>query len=297
MREATDWLEHDPVGRVVLLLICALAIMAAVKILQRFANIRIADRDFRYRTRKLIVGAGYVAFAIACVIEYGPRTSNFTVVAGLVSAGLAFALQEVITSFAGYIAISFGGFFHIGDRVEFGGIKGDVVDVSALRTTLVELGEWVHSDLYTGRVVRVTNGFIFKQPVYNYSGDFRFLWDEFTLPVSYDSDHRLTRSILSEVATDVTAEFVERAKNDWTSFMASFAVRNEDLTPVVTLVVTSNYIEFTVRYLVPYESRRRVRDAIFTRVFDRLQENRDKIQLGSTTMAVTVSQSAPKGSP
>jgi small-conductance mechanosensitive channel len=101
---------------------------------------------------------------------------------GVAGAGIAFALQEVIGSVAGWIAISFGGFYRPGDRVQVGGIKGDVIDIGILRTTLMELGEWVNSDLYSGRIVRVANSFVFKQPVFNYSGDFPFLWDELRLP-------------------------------------------------------------------------------------------------------------------
>jgi hypothetical protein len=84
---------------------------------------------------------------------------------------------------AGWIAVSLGGFYKVGDRVELGGIRGDVVDIGFLRTTLFEVGEWVDGDLYNGRVVRVANSFIFKEPVVNYSGDFPFLWDELHVPV------------------------------------------------------------------------------------------------------------------
>jgi small-conductance mechanosensitive channel len=55
----------------------------------------------------------------------------------------------------------------------------------------MELGEWVQSDLYTGRIVRIANSFVFKEPVFNYSGDFPFLWDEVKIPVKYGSDRAL----------------------------------------------------------------------------------------------------------
>ena len=52
-------------------------------------------------------------------------------------------------------------------RVQLGGIKGDVIDIGVLRTTLMELGQWVDGDLYNGRIVRVANSFVFKEPVFN----------------------------------------------------------------------------------------------------------------------------------
>jgi small-conductance mechanosensitive channel len=55
-------------------------------------------------------------------------------------AGIAFAIQEVIASIAGWVAMSFGRFCKIGDRVQLGGIKGDVIDIEMLRTTIMECG-------------------------------------------------------------------------------------------------------------------------------------------------------------
>jgi small-conductance mechanosensitive channel len=113
---------------------------------------------------------------------------------------VALALQEVITSLAGFFAVTLANFYKPGDRVQIGGIRGDVIDVSLIRTTLMEIGGWVDGDLYNGRVVRVTNSFVFKEPVYNYSAEFPFLWDEIHFPVRYGSDYRLTRKVMQEVA-------------------------------------------------------------------------------------------------
>lgn len=112
---------------------------------------------------------------------------------GVAGAGIAFALQEVITSVAGWIALSFGQFYTIGDRVQLGGIKGDVIDIGMLRTTIMEIGEQVKGDQYTGRIVRITNSFVCQGPVYNYSADFPFVWDEITVPIKYGGDHNLAR--------------------------------------------------------------------------------------------------------
>ena len=71
----------------------------------------------------------------------------------------------------------------------------------------MEIGEWVSADLYSGRVVRVPNSSLFKSPVFNYSGDFPFLWDELTLPVRYGSDWELARDILQLVADEVVAGY------------------------------------------------------------------------------------------
>jgi len=143
------------------------------------------DSDSRYYGRKLITFSGYLAGFVFITIVFKDRLGGLTVAIGVASAGITFSLQEVIASVAGWIAISAGGFYNPGDRVQIGGSKGDVIDIGILRTTLMELGEWVESDLYTGRIVRIANSFVFKAPVFNYSGDFPYLWDEIKIPVKY----------------------------------------------------------------------------------------------------------------
>lgn len=121
-----------------------------------------------------------------------PNCSGQTVT----GAGIAVALQAVIASLAGWVAIAFGRFYSTGDRIQLGGVKGDVIDIGILRTTLMEVGQWVDGDLYNGRIVRIANSFVFKEPVFNYSADFPFLWDEIKLPIRYGSGWAYTSTVL-----------------------------------------------------------------------------------------------------
>ena len=95
-----------------------------------------------------------------------------------------------------------------------GGIKGDVIDVRVLRTTIMEIGGWVDGDLYDGRMVRIANSFVFKEPVYNYSSDFPFLWDEIKVPIQYGSDYALAREILCDAAIEVVGDYSKKAEKN-----------------------------------------------------------------------------------
>ena len=105
-----------------------------VKFLQRSLTRRFQDADTRYRVRKFITLLGYLAAAFVIANVYSDRLAGLTVAFGVAGAGIAFALQEVIASVAGWIAISFGQFYKPGERVQLGGIKGDVIDIGVLRT-------------------------------------------------------------------------------------------------------------------------------------------------------------------
>ena len=143
----------------------------------------IPDADIRYRVRKVITFVSYLVIALFLTIVFNDRLGQLTIVLGVVGAGIAFALQEVIASFAGWLAISSGQFYKPGDRVQLGGIMGDVIDISILRTTVIEIGAWGKADQYNGRIVRIANSFVFKELVFNYSANFAFVWDEITIPV------------------------------------------------------------------------------------------------------------------
>ncbi len=242
--------------------------------------------DSRYRLRKFISFVSYALIILLIAVVFSDRLGNFSVALGVAGAGVAFALQEVIASFAGWFAITFAGFYNPGDRVQLGGIKGDVIDVSFLRTTLMEVGEWVSADLYSGRVVRVANSFIFKEPVFNYSGEFPFLWDEITIPVKYGSDHHLARTILDEVAADTVSEYSKNAHTAWKGFSKQFLLEDATVEPIVTLMRNDNWMEFTLRYVVNFKLRRRTKDKLFTKILDEFNRSKGKVEIASTTLQI-----------
>ena len=159
---SSGWLSDPLVAKLATALLGVGALILLVRLTQGSLIRRLDDPDSRYYGRKLVSLSGYAVGIVFLSLVFKDRLGGLTVAIGVASAGIAFALQEVIGSVAGWIAISFGGFYKPGDRVQLGGIKGDVIDIGILRTTLMELGEWVASDLYTGRIVRIANSFVFK---------------------------------------------------------------------------------------------------------------------------------------
>ncbi len=268
--------------------ITAFASFLAVIVVSRFIKASITKyvrvSDTRYRLRKFITFGSYVLIILLLTIIFNDRLGNLTVAMGVAGAGVAFALQEVIASFAGWFAITFAGFYKPGDRVQLGGIKGDVIDVSFLRTTLMEVGEWVKADLYSGRVVRVANSFVFKEPVLNYSGEFPFLWDEITVPVKYGSDHHLARQILKNIAGETIGDYTKNASIAWKEFSKEFLLEDASVEPIVTLVLNDNWMEFTLRYVVDFKVRRRTKDKLFTKILDGFEKTDGKVKIASTTL-------------
>ena len=243
-----------------------IVVLAAGTAIRRLVIGRIEDVDVRYRTRKVITSSMWVAAAVLAAGQFSDAFAGLSAALGIAGAGIAFALQEVIASAAGWLAIQFGGFFKVGERVQLGGIKGDVIDVGILRTTMMEVGQWVDGDLYNGRVVRVANSFVFKEPVFNYSAGFPFLWDEVKIPVKYGCDAPFARETLTAIADELTAGWREEARTRWAEMVRDFRLEDARLEPIVTLVLNDNWMEFTVRYVTHYHRRRVTKDALFHRI-------------------------------
>lgn len=277
------WLLDPLVGKLVAICIALVVTFTVVRFAQRSVARYVKDVDTRYRARKFVSFLGYAAAIMVLATVFSDRLGGFTVAFGVAGAGVAFALQEVIASIAGWVAISIGSFYSPGDRVQVGGIRGDVIDVSILRTTLMEVGEWVAGDLYTGRIVRVANSFVFKEPVFNYSGDFPFLWDEIVLPVKYGSDWKLAREMLRGLVNEVLVGYADQVKDSWRDVVRQYRVEDANVEPMITLRATDNWIEFTVRYVVDYRKRRWMKDHLFTRILEEVDKSNNQIRLASTT--------------
>lgn len=251
---------------------------------QRMGKRHVKDTASRYRLRKFVSFFAYLAgFSIIAVV-FSDRIGQLGVAFGVIGAGIAFALQEVIASIAGWVAISFGRFFSPGDRIQLGGITGDVIDIGVLRTTLMECGEWVKSDLYNGRIVRVANSFVFKEPVYNYSADFPFLWDEIVLRVRYGSDRERTRELLRDVVDEICSDYTKQSREAWANAVNKYRLEEVNIEPMITLVATDNWLEYTARYVVDYRKRRWTRDRLFTRILEEIDKANGSIRLASSTV-------------
>jgi small-conductance mechanosensitive channel len=269
-------------GLVVIRLLAALLV--------HWASRFVKDAQARYRIRKVSALISYLVIIFFLAVVFKDRLGGLAIALGVAGVGIAFALQEVITSVAGWAAINFANFYKTGDRIQLGGIKGDVIDIGILRTTLMELGEWVKSDLYTGRIVRIANSFVFKEPVFNYSGDFPFLWDEIIVPVTYGSDHRLAREILEKVIQTVIEEYSAYAKRAWKNIVKKYLVEEAMIDPMVTLVCTDNWIEFTVRYITDFKLRRSTKNRLFSLILDEFQATGGRVKIASTTMQLVEPQ-------
>jgi small-conductance mechanosensitive channel len=166
------------------------------------------------------------------------------------------------------------------------GIKGDVIDIDSIYTTMMEIGEWVSSDNYSGRIVKISNAFVFKGPVYNYSLDFPFVWDEFDLPIRYGSDMELAKQIVISVAQEKLSEYVKNSIAGWKDVVNKYYIEDAQVDPTLAITMTDNWIQFNLRYIVDYKKRRMTKHLLNEEIGRRILETDGKVTLASSTFEI-----------
>ena len=273
----------------ILKLIMSLVVVAvtwiAYRIVRNVIKRRIKDPAHMHTLRMLVRNAFFFACSVIVLLIWLGVGSNLTVAMGILGAGIAFASQEVIGSFAGYLNIVSGSIYRIGDRVRIGSVVGDVIDISILRTTVMEIGEWVQADQYTGRIVTVANRVVFADPVYNYTQHWGYIWDEITVPVTYASDWRRAVEIMLEHAQEYTEELQSDAEARLSKMVDRYPLQRTQVEPSVYLTMTDNWIEITLRYIVDARERRTTKGQLHRELLQHF-EIEDKVTVASMTVEI-----------
>lgn len=282
-----EWIHDDLAQRLFIITVAIILIYLVVFFTKKAISKKLTDSNDKYRARKATGIFGYVLFIGTLLFVFSDKLGNVGIAVGLAGAGIAFALQEVITSFAGWLNILITGQIKTGQRVKIESIIGDIIDIGVMKTTIMEIGDWVNGDLYNGRITSLSNSFIFKSPVQNYSGDYPFLWDEIEVPIRTESDYKLAREVFTKVTNEVCGEYAKKSKETWNKMTDKYNVENAQVDPMVTLRFDENWITFTLRYVVNYKMRRSTKNKLYTRLLEEIAKYDNIIMIATTTMEVT----------
>jgi len=265
-------------GVVVIILIVYRAIRNAIK---RRVEDATRLQSMRVAVRNVLAITGFLIIAIIWL----PRGNNLITALGILGAGLAIASQEMVGSLVAGLNIWLGNIYRVGDRVRIGGVVGDVMDINLLRTTVMEVGEWVKADQYTGRVVTVANRQVWVNSVYNFTQHWGYLWDEITLPITYESDWQLATELMLEHGQTYTAELQADAEARLNRMIDRYPLKDTKVEPTLYLAMTDNWIELTLRFVVDAQERRKVKDQLHQDLLQHFQAE-ENISVASMTIEI-----------
>jgi small-conductance mechanosensitive channel len=201
---------------------------------------------------------------------------SLATILGLLSAGVAVALKEPLLNLAGWLFIIWRKPFEIGDRIELGSLRGDVVDLGVFHFSMMEIGNWVAADDRTGRLLLAPNGMVFTTPLANYSkGWFEQIWNELLITVTFESDWRAAKQILQDIAGKHGAQPSASAKAQLEHEANRYLVLSPAIEPRVFVAVAACGVDLTLRYLCSPLERRSSAEAIWEDVLDAFAERED----------------------
>ncbi|MFX0557916.1 mechanosensitive ion channel family protein [Maribacter sp. CXY002] len=280
-----DLLEKPFISKLIKLLLWLFVILISIGFLRKILKKRIENITIRYRAQKGVEIVGYVLILLLVLISFTAESiKDYTIIIGLFTAGITFTLQELILSIAGSFYIFFVRVYKPGDRIEIHNIKGDVIDIDSIYTTIMEMGEWVSSDNYSGRIVKISNSFVFKGPIKNYSMDFPFVWDELNILITYGSDIELAKKLVLDKANSLLLEYTKNSMAKWKEMVAHYYIEDAKLEPTLALGLTDNWIELNLRYITDYKLRRGTKHELFQEIQKAILETNGKVQLASQTL-------------
>jgi len=266
MREFIQSIEnrvHDAIGfepetqeKLALSLIIIFVIWLIRRLVLRLAYRSHDEVRVRYRWRKV---SGYIAYFVGIIVVgrvwiegFGPLSTYL----GLLSAGVAIALKDLLTNLAGWTFILWRRPFNTGDRIEIGQYRGDVIDTRLFQFSILEVGNWVGADQSTGRIVNIPNGLVFSQPLASYTMGFDYIWDELPVLVTFESDWEKAKKLLMEIAESETAHLKEEPEKQIRTAAHKYMIFFSKFTPIVYTSVEDSGVMLTMRFMTKARERR-----------------------------------------
>ncbi|WP_373524084.1 mechanosensitive ion channel family protein [Aquiflexum sp.] len=275
--------------KIVLAVMLISLVLLATRLLKKIIDRKLEDKTKEFNFNRI---ADFFAALIILSIILSLLFANWYAAAvsfGIVSLVLGFALQNLITSFFGWLYILIRKPYEVGERIRIGNVFGDVINVSYLDTTLWEFnGDYLSADHPSGRIIRFANSKVFSEYVYNYSWPlFPFIWNELSFFISYDSDFDFTSDTVKRIVEREIGEAMVRRVKRFKKILADTPVDEFDVNeyPAVILKANNNtWIEVVVRYLVDPKNSGRVKKELFGKVMSELKKNPEKVRFPNTIM-------------
>jgi small-conductance mechanosensitive channel len=274
MNALVQWLQDyvglppEIQGRIVQTVVVILLVWLVRRLVMAALRRRTTDITHLYRWRK---GSLRVAVMLAFVVIAGlwlPAVRDVTTFFGIVSAGLAIALKDIVVNLAGFGFIVWRRPFQVGDRIEIGSHAGDVIDLRVFQFTILEIGNWVDADQSTGRIMHIPNGMVLATPLANYTRGFRYIWNEMPVLVTFESNWRKAKDLVLAVAVKHGEHLSADAEKQVRGAAEKFMIFYRNLKPAVYTSVVDSGVLLTVRYLCDPKTRRGSAQAIWEDILD-----------------------------
>lgn len=272
---------EDPTGNIQKLLVALIAIAYTWiilyfigKLFERLTTPRVGSHAQARSMWNVISYAIWILILSAILMSLVGEVSSLILYVGLIGAGLIIVFQKPLLNVAAWGLITYRRIYRIGDRISLGDVKGYVFDIRPMQTELREFGEWMRGDTFTGRIITLPNGMIFDRPVFNYTKDFPFVWDEIVNLVTYESDIAIAKKYMLESATEVVGELMQ---DNYQKYRKKLEIRElEQLLlkkPELRMELADSGVNIFVLYFCSVDLRRKIKAEITERIWKKFMDD------------------------
>ena len=255
-------------GKIFTSIVVVVLVYLLRRLVMRVVDRRVDDSRLLYQWSKGSSRAGFVLALLLVAMIWLEAIQSLGTFLGLLSAGIAIALKDLVAGLAGWVFILWRRPFTLGDRIQVGEISGDVVDIRIFQFTLLEIGNWVAADQSTGRVIHVPNSLVLSQSVSNYTSQFEFIWNELPVLLTFESDWKKAKAILEEILAARVGTEVEEAERAVKTASRKFLIHFRKLTPKVYTSVEDSGVLLTLRFICHARQRRGRAEEVWESILD-----------------------------
>jgi len=275
IQKISAYFEQPIVVKVVVTGLLILLLFIIKRILFGIIDKRISTPKSLYSWKKTTSSIILILSILGVVRIWLGSFTSLATYTGLVSAGIAIALKDMLVNLAGWVFIMWRKPFEVGNRIQIGDTAGDVIDVRPFQFTVLEIGNWVKADQSTGRMVHIPNGFVFTNVLSNYDSGFKYIWNEVPVMVTFESNWEKAKQLLSAIASDKALPITGVIQKEIEAAAKKYLIIYNKLTPVVYTSVEDSGILLTIRYLTEIRQRRNSVEVIWEEILRQFAMNKD----------------------
>lgn len=257
LKAVTEWfMDNEVYANIIWTVLLIAAVYFIGHVIERTLQKTATDLVGKHKIRRAMSWLRAVVLTVSLVAIWISGAGQLGVFLGVIGAGIALSLQEALLCVAGWALIIIKRPFDIGDRVEFSGHVGDVIDIRVFQTSLLEIGNWVGADQSTGRIINIPNSAVFRKLNANYTKGFPFIWSEQTIVVTFESNWKRAKEIILQQAQEEAQKIETEVRRQIETMQSQYAIRYSHLTPIVYTHIANHGVALTLRYLCPVRKRR-----------------------------------------
>jgi small-conductance mechanosensitive channel len=228
------------------------AVFALAELWHRGVIKYIQDSRKRYQLLLLRRIALWTLVVMIIGFTFASELGSIVTFAGLITAGLAVAMQSVLVSIVGYFFLIGKYGIRVGDRVQIGEVSGEIIELGMVRMYLMELAGR-GSSVPTGRVAAFPNSVVFQVTtgLFKQIPGVSFAWHDITLALPTEGDYESIKQQLFKAANEALAEYREEIQRQTRELQrTTLSSAGGDALPTVQLSYSAKGVDAHVRYPV-----------------------------------------------